>query len=278
MQNLLRPFGFEFFRNGLIVATFAGALCGAIGVYVVLKGMSYIGHGLSHAIFGGFAASSLLGIDFVVGAGVWGLVSALMINGVTRRRVIGADAAIGVITTASFALGLALFAVFGRRGRSFDAALFGSILGVEGSDVIAIVILTIVVAALIFVGYRQLLFATFDPDVAEASGVRTARVDAVLTLVLATAILATMQVLGVTLIAAALVIPATVARMLTDSFGRMLLLATAVGATMGFVGMNVSYHLDIQSGPSIVLVGAALFTVVFAATGVARRTRLPALA
>ena len=278
MQNLFRPFGFEFFRNGLIVATFAGALCGAIGVYVVLKGMSYIGHGLSHAIFGGFAASSLLGIDFVVGAGVWGLVSALMINGVTRRRVIGADAAIGVITTASFALGLALFAVFGRRGRSFDAALFGSILGVEGSDVIAIVILTIVVAALIFVGYRQLLFATFDPDVAEASGVRTARVDAVLTLVLATAILAPMQVLGVTLIAAALVIPATVARMLTDSFARMLLLATAVGATMGFVGMNVSYHLDIQSGPSIVLVGAALFTVVFAATGVARRTRLPALA
>jgi manganese/iron transport system permease protein/iron/zinc/copper transport system permease protein len=278
MDSLLRPFGFEFFRNGLIVATFAGALCGAIGVYVVLKGMSYIGHGLSHAIFGGFAASSLLGIDFVVGAGVWGLVSALMINGVTRRRVIGADAAIGVITTASFALGLALFAVFGRRGRSFDAALFGSILGVEGSDVIAIVILTVVVAVLIFVGYRQLLFATFDPDVAEASGVRTARVDAVLTLVLATAILATMQVLGVTLIAAALVIPATVARMLTDSFGRMLLLATVVGATMGFVGMNVSYHLDIQSGPSIVLVGAALFTVVFAATGVTRRTRLPAVA
>ena len=277
MDSLLRPFGFEFFRNGLIVATFAGALCGAIGVYVVLKGMSYIGHGLSHAIFGGFAASSLLGIDFVVGAGVWGLVSALMINGVTRRRVIGADAAIGVITTASFALGLALFAVFGRRGRSFDAALFGSILGVEGSDVIAIVILTVVVAALIFVGYRHLLFATFDPDVAEASGVRTARVDAVLTLVLATAILATMQVLGVTLIAAALVIPATVARMLTDSFGRMLLLATVVGATMGFVGMNVSYHLDIQSGPSIVLVGAALFTVVFAATGVTRRTRLPAV-
>ena len=84
--ELLRPFEFEFFRNGLIVATMAGALCGLVGVYVVLKGMSYIGHGLSHAIFGGFAASSLLGINFLLGAGVWGIASALMINGVTRRR------------------------------------------------------------------------------------------------------------------------------------------------------------------------------------------------
>src|SRR5436190_2445197 len=160
--ELLRPFDFEFFRNGLAVATLAGGLCGLVDVYVVLKGMSYIGHGLSHAIFGGFAASALLGVHFVLGAGVWGVASALMINGVTRKRVIGADAAIGVITTASFALGLALFAVFGRAGRSFDAALFGSILGVSRADVLAIVALAFVVAAIVFFAYRQLLFSTFD--------------------------------------------------------------------------------------------------------------------
>ena len=277
MAELLRPFEFEFFRNGLIVATFAGALCGMVGVYVVLKGMSYIGHGLSHAIFGGFAASALLGVNFVLGAGVWGVASALMINGVTRRRVIGADAAIGVITTASFALGLALFAIFGRRGRSFDAALFGSILGVSRQDVLAVGAVTLLVAAVIFFGYRQLLFTTFDPEVAEASGVRTARVDALLMLVLAAAILATMQVLGVTLIAATLVIPATVARMLTSSFSRMLILATAIGAVTGFVGMNLSYHLDVQSGPTIVLVGATLFAAVFVFSGARARHRLGAL-
>ncbi len=267
MDELLRPFEFEFFRNGLIVATFAGALCGLVGVYVVLKGMSYIGHGLSHAIFGGFAASALLGVNFVLGAGVWGVASALMINGVTRRRLIGADAAIGVITTASFALGLALFAVFGRRGQSFDAALFGSILGVGIEDVIAIILVTLLVGFVVFFGYRQLLFTTFDPEVAEASGVPTARIDALLMLVLAISILATMQVLGVTLIAATLVIPATVARMLTNSFSRMLLLATGIGALTGFVGMNLSYHLDVQSGPTIVLVGAALFALTFIVTG-----------
>ncbi len=277
MEELLRPFDFEFFRNGLIVATLAGALCGMVGVYVVLKGMSYIGHGLSHAIFGGFAASALLGVNFALGAGVWGVASALMINGVTRRRVIGADAAIGVITTASFALGLALFAVFGRAGRSFDAALFGSILGVGPEDVWAIVAVTVLVALVVVFGYRQLLFTTFDPEVAEASGVRTARVDALLMLALAGSILATMQVLGVTLIAATLVIPATVARMLTDSFSRMLLLATGIGAVTGFVGMNLSYHLDVQSGPTIVLVGAALFAVVFAVTGRRGRRRTAGL-
>ena len=277
MAELWRPFTFEFFRNGLIVATVAGALCGLIGVFVVLKGMSYIGHGLSHAIFGGFAASSLLGVNLLLGAGVWGVASALMINGVTRRRVIGADAAIGVITTASFALGLTLFAAFGRRGRNFDAALFGSILGVGWSDVAAVLTVAAGVGLVVFFGYRRLLFTTFDPDVAEASGVNTARVDAVLMLALAASILVTMQVLGVTLIAATLVIPPTIARMLSSSLSRMLWSSTVIGAVTGFVGMVASYHLDIQSGPAIVLVGAALFAATFLVTGPRGRRHLTAL-
>jgi ABC-type Mn2+/Zn2+ transport system permease subunit len=267
VDAFLAPFAFEFFRNGLAVATLAGALCGLVGVYVVLKGMSYIGHGLSHAIFGGFAASSLLGVNVLLGAGAWGVATALMINGVSRRRTIGADAAIGVITTASFALGLALVAAFGRTGRAFEAALFGSILGVTRTDVWVVAGVSVLAVVVVFLGHRRLLFATFDPEVADASGVSTARVDALLTVVLALSILATMQVLGATLIAAAVVIPATVARMLTDSFSRMLWLATVIGAVCGFVGMILSYHLDVQSGPTIVLVGAALFGLVFALTG-----------
>ena len=275
MDALLAPFEFGFFRNGLAVATLAGALCGLIGVYVVLKGMSYIGHGLSHAIFGGFAASALLGVNVFLGAGAWGVASALMINGVTRRRLIGADAAIGVVTTASFALGLTLFAVFGGAGASFDAALFGSILGVATSDVWVVAGVLAVAIAVVFARYRALLFTTFDPEVADVSGVSTAREDALLMVVLAASILATMQVLGVTLIAATLVIPATVARMLTDSFARTLVWATAIGAVCGFVGMNLSYHLDVQSGPTIVLVGATLFAGAFAATHTRGRRRFP---
>jgi ABC-type Mn2+/Zn2+ transport system permease subunit len=274
MSTLLEPFEFAFFRNGLLVATLAGALCGLIGVYVTLRGMSYIGHGLSHAIFGGAAASAVISVNFYLGAGVWGLASALMIGRVTRRRVIGSDAAIGVITTASFALGLALTNRFGSASKSVDAALFGSILGVSGADVWVVAGVAVLAAATVFLGYRALLFTTFDPEVAEASGVRTARVDALLMLVLAVSILATMKVLGVVLIAASLVIPPVVARMLTDSFARMLWLSAVLGAVCGFVGMNLSYHLDVSSGAAIVLVGATLFAVVFAVTGRERRGRV----
>ena len=274
MHDLLQPYRFEFFRNGVIVATIAGALCGLLGVFVVLRRMSYIGHGLSHAIFGGYAVSTLIGVNLVIGAGAWGIASALLIGIVTRRRVIGADAAIGVITTASFALGLALFALYGRRGRSFEAALFGSVLGVDSADVVAIVGVTAVAAAFVFFGYRVLLFTTFDPEVADVSGVRTGVVDMLLMVMLAAAILATMQVLGATLIAATLVIPAAVARMLTNSFSQMLILATVIGTLTGFVGMNLSYHIDVQSGPTIVLVGATLFIAVFAINAVRARVAL----
>lgn len=274
VDELLRPFEFQFFQNGLVVATIAGALCGLIGVYVVLRSMSYIGHGLSHAIFGGFAVSALAGINLFVGAGLWGLASALAVTSVTRRRPIGSDAAIGVITTASFAFGLAVLQLGGGADVDADAALFGNVLGVTRADVWLVGGVTVFAIAVIVLRYRALLFVTFDPEVAAASGVSVARIDALLMLVLAASILATMNVMGVTLIAAALVVPAVVARMITSSFATMLWLSALVGAVCGFVGMNLSYHLDVASGPTIVLVGAALFVVVLSATGRRGRARI----
>lgn len=274
LRTLLHPYAFGFFTRGLIVATLSGALLGLIGVYITLKGMSYIGHGLSHAIYGGFAASMIVSVNYFVGAGLWGIGSALAINGVTRRRAIGADAAIGVITTGSFALGVALLRLFGTHGKSFDAALFGSILGLSNTDLVAVAIVSVLAGALVFLRYRALLFTTFDPDVADVSGVSVAHTDALLTTVLALGILVTMNVIGVVLVAAILVMPAVVARMLTSSFTRMLWISTVVGAVCGFVGMNLSYHLDVPSGTMIVLTGSALFSLTFLATGVAglRRT------
>jgi ABC-type Mn2+/Zn2+ transport system permease subunit len=273
IETLLDPFNYAFFVKGVVVATLAGGLCGLIGVYITLRGMSYIGHGLSHAIFGGFAASSIISVNYYLGAGVWGLASAFAINRVTRSRRIGADAAIGVITTASFALGVALLTIFGNKGPSFDAALFGSIIGVSAADVWALAAITALTVAVVFFNYRALLFATFDPEVAEVSGVRVARTDALLMLVLSLSILATLTVIGVTLVAATLVTPAVVARMLTNQFSRMLWLSTGIGAACGLVGMNLSYHLDVPSGTTIVLTGATVFAVVLAFTGGRRLSR-----
>jgi len=277
MDTLLEPFRYAFFRHGLAVAVLAGGLCGLVGVYVVLRGMSYIGHGLSHAIFGGAVASYVMGVNFYLGAGVWGLVAALLINRVARRRTIGADAAIGVVTNASFAGGIVLISVVRSFTRNFEAALFGNVLGVTAGDVAVVGAVAVFAAAVVFLRYRQLLFSTFDPEVAQVSGVNVARTDLLLALVLAATITATMNVMGVTLIAAAIVIPPVIARLLTDSFGRMLWISVAVGAACGFVGVYASYHLDWSSGGSVVLTATALFVLAYAWSA-ARRRRLPSVA
>ena len=119
---MLDPLQYEFFVRGLIVATLVGALCGLIGVYIVLRGMAYIVHGLSHAVFGGAVVSFIMSINFFVGASVWGFVSAILINLTTRKKGIRADAAIGIVTTASFAVGVALISKFKTYVRSLDAA------------------------------------------------------------------------------------------------------------------------------------------------------------
>ena len=259
MSILFEPFQFEFFRNGIITALMIGALCGMIGVYIVLRGMSYIGHGLSHAIFGGAVVSFVMTWNFYIGAGIWGFLAAVLINQTVRRTRISADAAIGVITTASFAIGVALISRYRNFTRSFDAALFGNILGVTVQDVWIVAAVTLTVAFIIFFMYKQLLFTTFDSEVAQVYGVKTEWVDTAFSLVLAASLIVSMQILGVTLIAAALVIPAITARLLTDSFNRMAILSTFIGALTGITGMYLSYYIDVASGATIVLVQATIF-------------------
>ena len=154
MDGFWEPFRFEFFRNGLLVATVAGALCGLVGPFVVLRRMSSIGHGLSHAVFGGAAVAAVVGVDFYLGAGLWGVASALLIGRVARRRIVGSDAAIGVVTMASFAVGLALFGLYGQARRSTDALLFGSILGVDETDIAVVVGVAVATAVTVTLGYR----------------------------------------------------------------------------------------------------------------------------
>jgi manganese/iron transport system permease protein len=292
MHLITDPFAYGFFKMGLAAGVLGGALCGFVGVYVVLRRMSYIGHGLSHAVFGGAAvsyviaaalfpaaggvAASSVGWNFYVGAGASGLLSALLINGVARRRKIGADAAIGVVTTASFALGVAL--ITGTHiGVNLDALLFGNILGVTWIQLWVLGGVSAFAVGVVFLRYRQLLFATFDPDAADAYGVSSRWVDALFAFLLAATVVAAMQSLGVTLIAATIVVPPVIARLVTDSFARMLLLSTLVGAVAGAVGMFVSFHVNVPPGAAIVLFLAGVFAVVYIVTGVTARRRLQVL-
>ena len=270
--DLLAPYDFAFFQRGMVAATLAGALCGVLGVFVVLRGMSYIGHGLSHAVFGGAAASAVMSINFFVGAGIWGIISGVLIGRIARQKIIGADAAIGIVTTASFAGGIALLNRYGQARKSIEAVLFGSVLGVSWVDIAAILAVSLAVGAIVVFAYRAFLFATFDPQVATVSGERVAAIEVMLMVMLSVTILVTMRVIGTLLISALLVIPAATARMITNSFSRMLMLSPMIGAMCCLVGMNLSYHLDTSAGATIILVAAAVFTATYLLAG--RRARL----
>ncbi len=256
---VLEPLGFEFFRNALLASVIVGLLCGLMGVFVVLRGMSYIGHGLSHAAFGGAVAGYLLKLNFYVSATLGALLAAVVIQRISDGQRVKGDAAIGVVTNALFAIGVALLSSRHRFERSFEAALFGNILGVQALD------LWVMAAALAVCGlavgwfYRDLFFATFDSETAEIAGVPAGRLWTVFSLLLALCIIASMNVVGVTMIASALVMPAATARMLTESFHRMMVAAPLLGAATGVGGLFASYHLNVASGASIVMFGSLLF-------------------
>jgi manganese/iron transport system permease protein/iron/zinc/copper transport system permease protein len=266
---MFEPLEYEFFVRGLIGGTIASGLCAFIGIYVILRRMSYIGHGLSHAIFGGAVVSFVMGFNFYIGSTIWGFGSALLIIAMTRfRKFISSDAAIGIITTSSFALGVALISHYHRFTRNFDAALFGNILGITNGDLFALAAVGVLTVATVIVLYRRLLFTTFDPEVAPFFGVSTNWMDAVFALILACVIVVSLRILGATLIAATLVIPPVTARLATDHFGRMMGLSVLIGSLCGFFGVYLSYYIDIASGAAIVLLSAAVFAVVLAYTSI----------
>ena len=275
LDVIFEPFGYPFIIRGMIAAILAGALCGGIGVYVILKRMAYIGHGLAHAVLGGAVVSFVMSFNFLIGSTIWGFLCAQLITLTTKRRKIAYDAAIGVITTASFAVGIVLISRYKSFTRDFETALFGNIVGVTGGDLAALAAVTGATALVLFVAYKQFLFTTFDGEVAQFYGVPTGWIEAIFSLVLAATIVVSLQVLGVLLIAGATVIPPVSARMLTDSFPRMLVLSAGMGALCGFFGIYLSYFVDVSSGATIVLVESTVFAVVMGYTYV--RSKLIAI-
>lgn len=271
MSWFVEPLGYGFFVRALAAGALIGAMCGAVSVFVVLRRMSYIGHGLAHSVLGGVAVGAALGYHLYVGAVVATLVAALLIDRVARQQGLHADAAIGIVTTAMFAAGVAVVSMTTGAGAGIEALLFGSILSVTRVDLAVAAGVAAVFAAVLFAYYKPLVFVTFDPDVAAVQGVRAGVVEVAFNLLTAGVIIASVRVLGVLLVAAAVVIPAALARLVTRSFALMLLIATGVGVASSVVGLYASFHAGIPSGPAIVLTGAGLFAVVALWSGVAAR-------
>ena len=261
MDFLLQPFEYEFFTRGIIVSILLGSICGLLGVYVVLRGMSYIGHGLSHAVFGGAVSSYLVGLNFYIGASIWGFLSAIAITEINKRYKIKADAVIGIVTTAAFATGVMLINTGHSPIKNFEAMLFGNILAVTDFDFMVISIVTIITILFIFFFQKRLLFTIFDRETAKVYGINTDRVDILFSLVLASVVISAMNSIGVTLLAIAIIAPAASARLLTNNFFKMLLLSSIIGISTAFLGMYASFYIDSPSGATIVLFGACGFGI-----------------
>ena len=272
MNWILDPFEFAFFPRALLAGVLVGAMCGALGVFVILRRMSYIGHGLSQSVLGGVAISLLLGQGVYVGAIGATLLSALAINWVGRRRGLHADAGIGIVSTAMFAAGVVVISANRNLSVNLNNLLFGNVLGVAPSDIVVLVAVAAAVAAGLMMLYKPLVFTTFDPTGASAQGVRTGLMEIVFNVATAAVVVVSVRVVGVLLIAAAIVVPAAATRLLARSFGPLLIGSTLLGAVTALVGLYISYYANTASGPSIVLTATAVFVAVATVTAISAST------
>lgn len=264
MDLLLEPLASAFFVRALLAATLVGLVCAVIGTYVVLKGIAFIGDAIAHAAFPGVVAAFLLGLPYYLGASIAAVGTALAIGAVSRRARIRIDTAIGVLFAGTFAAGVFLYSTIDGYVADLFSFLFGQLLSTSVDDLVALAVLGAVVLGTVAVLWKELLYSTFDPLGAAASGLRVAWLETVFLALVALTIVISLQAIGIILVVAMLVTPAATAQLLTVRFGRMMATAVAVALAASVVGLYVSYWLDVASGATIVLVQTTVFLVVLA--------------
>jgi len=263
MQWLVEPFRYEFMLRGLWASLIVGVVCPVLGTYVVLRGMAFLGDALAHIILPGVVIAFMIGWPLPVGALIIGVVAALSIGAIGRRADIKEDAAIGVVFAGAFALGVALISV--QRSYAVDLAhiLFGNLLGVSTADIRLMLGLGAIVMLAIFAFYKEFLVLSFDPVLAATLRLPVAFLQNMLLVLLAIVIVISLQAVGVALVLAMLVTPASAALLLARRLPVMMLLSAGIGVFSALVGLYLSYYADIVSGSAIVLVATLFFGVVF---------------
>ena len=236
-----------------------GAVTGAIGAYIVLRGLSFIGDALAHAIFPGIVIAFLLGQGIFFGALIFGVLTSVAIGVIATNQRVKEDSAIGVLFAGTFALGIVLISSSKNFTRDLASFLFGNVLGVTTNDFMLSAIVGAIVIVLIALFYRELLITSFDRAAAQAMGLPVLMLDLLLLVMISLTIVVSLRAVGNILVVAMLVTPAATARLLTDRLPVMILLGSVIGILSGIVGLYVSYYNDVAAGGTIVLVATALF-------------------
>lgn len=271
LAPLLDPLGYDFFLRALLASAVVGVVCAVIGCYMVLRGLAFMGDALSHSAFPGVVLAYMLKGPFYVGAAVAAIATALAIGWVTKLGSLRTDTTIGVIFAGMFALGVFLFSLIPNYVGDLFGFLFGEVLGIGVGDLIALVLLALLVLAVVAVLWKELLYTTFDPLGAAASGLPVTQLDYLLLALVAVTVVVSLQAVGIILVVAMLVTPAATAQLLTHSFGRLLTVAVAVGLVAPLIGLYVSYWANAASGATVVLVETGIFVVAFASLRLQRR-------
>lgn len=273
MSWLTDPFEYAFFGRAVLAGCLVGLVCGALGVFVVLRRMAYIGHGLSYSLIGGVAVAATLEVSHYFGAAVATAVAALLIDRIRRVEGLGADTAIGVVSTGLFAMGVAVISANRDKAPNLENLLFGNVLGVSSDDVVILAVVTALAAAVLFTSYKMLAFATQDAEMARVHGVPTLVIELGFNLLVGAVVVVSLRVVGVLLITAVIVFPAAVARIVCPTLGLMVVTAGGVGVSAAVIGLYVSFHADLASGPAIVLADAGILAAALLVTGALAATR-----
>jgi manganese/iron transport system permease protein len=266
LDQIAEPWQFDLVARAFGAAILIGVLGGALGVFVVVKGLAFTGEAFAHAALPGAVVATMIGASIPALGLVSGLLAAGVVALVSRSPRVSVDAAVGAVFIGALALGALIYASQARPAVSLDSLLFGSILGVSATDLAltgaAVVIGLGAIAAL----WRPLVATAFDAPFAAATGVRTGLVDAALLALVALGVVVGVQAIGTLLVLALIVTPAATARLLARRFLPTVALAAVLGAAEGVTGLYVSYYADVAAGGAVVLVATGVFLLALAAS------------
>jgi manganese/iron transport system permease protein len=263
IESWLTPFHYEYMVKAMLVSGFIGGVCALLSCFVTLKGWSLMGDALSHAVVPGVSLAYLAKLPFAAGAFASGMLAAMAMGLVKRTTRIREDATIGLVFTTFFAAGVLLISIY-PSNINLKTIVFGNMLGIADADIIQMVAISGVTLAVILLKWKDLLLFAFDPNQAKAIGLNTTFLHLTLLTLLAATSVAALQAVGACLVVAMLVTPGATAYLLTDRFGRMMILASAMGVATSVAGAYASFFFDVSTGGCIVLLQAGLFLLAFA--------------
>ena len=251
---------YGFLQKALITSVIVGIISGVIGSFIVLRGMALMGDAISHAVLPGVAISYIMGINYFYGAVFFGILTALGISGISQNSRIKNDAAIGIVFSAAFAIGIILITM-AQSATDLTQILFGNVLHVRSSDMWLTIIVGGLVLLIVAVFYKELLVSSFDETMAEVYGLNTRFIHYGIMVLLTLVTVASLQTVGVILVVSMLITPASTAYLLTNKLSTMIVLSAIFGALSSIIGMYFSYIYNLPSGPVIALATTAIFLV-----------------